>query len=63
MVVGEVLTVSEFARACGVSADAVRRWERLGQITAIKSRGGVRFFPVEELHRAQRALQTRGARP
>jgi len=55
-----LLTPSEAARVLGVSATAVRLWERLGKLPAQRTQGGYRLFEladVEALAR-QRAART-----
>ena len=47
----KLLTTSEFGRFFGVSADAVRLWERLGKVKAIRTAGGQRLFTDREVER------------
>jgi len=52
----DFILTSEAARICGVSAQSIRAWERVGRLTAMKTAGGVRLFrraDVEELKRAR----------
>ena len=47
----EYVSIGEAARALGVSAETLRRWERAGTITAIRTPTGHRRFPRTELDR------------
>jgi DNA-binding transcriptional MerR regulator len=56
----DALLIGEVARACGVSADTVRHYERLGVIApAARDRSGYRRYPAEVIARirvARRAV-------
>lgn len=45
----ELLPIAEAAKILGVSADTVRRWEREGKITPVRTLGGHRRFARGEL--------------
>lgn len=48
------LLTSDAARILNISADAVRRLERLGQLTAMRTAGGTRLFDRTEVERLAR---------
>lgn len=43
--------IGQAAQRLGVAIDTLRRWEREGKITAIRSAGGMRLFPITEIDR------------
>ena len=45
------LTIGQAARRLGVSIDTLRRWEANGIITAVRTPGGWRRFPSDEVER------------
>jgi len=45
------MTTGEVARACGVSADTIRYYEREGAITAERGANGYRSYPPETVQR------------
>ena len=45
----ELLTTGDAARLIGVSADAVRLWERDGRLPATRTQSGVRLFIREDV--------------
>lgn len=47
----QFLTIGEAANKLGVSIDTLRRWQKAGKISAARSGGGIRLFPVEEIER------------
>ena len=55
----ELLSTGDVARLIGVSADAVRLWERSGRLPATRTAGGVRLFAREDILRfaAERAAR------
>src|SRR3990167_3702945 len=46
-----LLKIGEAAKILGVSIDSLRRWEKAGKISTVKTAGGTRFYPAEELNR------------
>lgn len=46
-----LLPIGEAARSLGVSLDTIRRWERDGKISGIRTPGGQRRFPQSEIDR------------
>lgn len=44
-----LLTISEAARFLKVSIDTLRRWDSKGKLKAVKSSGGHRYYPKEQL--------------
>lgn len=46
-----LLPIGETARALGVSLDTIRRWERDGKITGIRTPSGQRRFRHSEITR------------
>ena len=55
------LTLGEAARAIGVSADTLRRWERAGKLRARRDDRGRRRVPVSEVRRLSSRPERRGA--
>lgn len=47
------LTISEAAKALGVSIQTVRRWEAQGKISAARTLGDQRRFAQSEIDRAK----------
>ena len=45
------LTIGEAARALGVSADTLRRWDRAGKLETTRDARGRRRVPVKEIER------------
>lgn len=45
------MTTGEVARACGVSADTIRYYERQGAIAAARATNGYRSYPDETVRR------------
>ena len=45
--------IGEAARALGVSVATLRRWESTGKITAVRTPGDQRRFPVAEIERVK----------
>jgi molybdopterin-binding protein len=45
------LTLGEAARAIGVSADTLRRWERAGKLTTVRDPANRRRVPRDEVER------------
>ena len=45
------IPIGEAARALGVSVATLRRWESQGKITAVRTPGDQRRFPVAEIER------------
>ena len=54
----ELLTPGEVAKLFGVDPKTVRRWAKAGKLSAIRTVGGHRRFPAEEV---RRMLEGRGA--
>lgn len=44
-----LLGPADVARLFGVTPDAVRRWERLGQLPALRTAGGRRLFRLADV--------------
>src|SRR5919109_113522 len=68
----EGLTLGEAARAIGVSADTLRRWERAGKLRTVRDAANRRRVPPEEVarltsrperHRAGDSLSARNRFP
>jgi molybdopterin-binding protein len=51
------LTIGEAARALGVSADTLRRWDRAGKLRTTRDERNRRRVPPKELERLRRAPQ------
>lgn len=49
----KLLTTSDAAKILGVSADTVRRWERIGKLPAERTSGGIRLFKREEVEKLE----------
>lgn len=47
----DLLPIGEVARRLGVSVDTIRRWDKAGKITAIRTPTGHRRFHVAEVDR------------
>jgi len=47
----ESYSVSEAARLLGISVETLRRWDRVGQITAHRDTGNRRVIPASEIDR------------
>lgn len=47
----KLVKIGRAANLLGVSIDTVRRWEKAGKLTAIKTPGGTRLFSVENLEK------------
>ena len=47
------IPIGEAARALGVSVATLRRWESTGKITAVRTPGDQRRFPVSEIERVK----------
>jgi len=47
------LPIGDAARMLGVSVDTMRRWEREGKISATRTGGDQRRFPLSEIRRLQ----------
>ncbi len=47
----EPLAIGEVARLLGVTVETVRRWDRAGRITSIRTPGGQRRFAQSEVDR------------
>jgi DNA-binding transcriptional MerR regulator len=45
------MTTGEVARACGVSADTIRYYEKHGVIASVRSANGYRCYPDDVVHR------------
>jgi molybdopterin-binding protein len=45
------LTLGEAARALGVSADTLRRWDRAGKLRTVRDERNRRLVPAEEIER------------
>lgn len=45
------LTIGDAARQLGVSTDTIRRWDREGRITTIRTPGGQRRISAAEIAR------------
>src|SRR3989344_8391242 len=48
-----LLKIGQAAKTLGVHIDTLRRWEKAGKITAIKTSGGTRLYSLDELNRIQ----------
>jgi len=49
----ESVSIGDAASALGISVKTLRRWEEAGKIAAIRTAGGHRRYPVNELQRFQ----------
>jgi molybdopterin-binding protein len=54
------LTLGEAARAIGVSADTLRRWDRSGKLRTIRDSRNRRLVPAAEIARLSRHPQRHG---
>ena len=45
------LTIGEAAKFLDVSIDTLRRWDKSGKLNSIRSEGGHRYYPKEQLER------------
>ena len=43
--------IGEAAEILGVSVESLRRWERNGRLTVVRTSGGQRLVPMAEVHR------------
>src|SRR5258708_2390118 len=43
--------IGQAAKILNISIDTLRRWEKAGKITSVKTAGGTRFYSPEELNR------------
>jgi molybdopterin-binding protein len=48
---GEHVRIGDSAEMLGVSAETLRRWERDGRLTVIRTAGGQRLVPMAEIQR------------
>ncbi len=55
------LTISEAARAIGVSVDSIRNYERTGRLPALRTPGGMRLFALGDVERMARDRTERRA--
>jgi excisionase family DNA binding protein len=53
------LTVSDAARVLGRSSEAVRQYERVGKLAAIRTVGGVRLFKQADVENFKQKLKAR----
>ena len=53
------LTLGEAARALGVSADTLRRWDRSGKLRTVRDERNRRRVPAEEVTRLRRSARRR----
>lgn len=56
----KVLTTGETAHHLGRSAEQVRRYEKSGQIQAIRTLRGYRLFRSEDVERLKEQLERKG---
>lgn len=54
-----LLLSSDVARVCGVSAEAVRQWERQGRLSATRTLNGVRLFVARDVVRLAEEREAR----
>lgn len=47
----DVLTLGEAAKAIGVSADTLRRWDRAGKLRTVRDEANRRLVPLDEVRR------------
>jgi molybdopterin-binding protein len=59
--VGAELTLGEAARAIGVSADTLRRWDRTGKLRTVRDERNRRRVPAEEISRLSARPRRAGA--
>ena len=52
------LTPADVARLCGVTPAAVRKWERLGRLSCIRTAGGSRLFRLADVEALRAARQS-----
>ncbi len=55
--------IGQAAEAIGVQVETLRRWERDGKLTSVRTSGGQRLIPAEEVARllaARRAVRPQG---
>ncbi len=52
----KLISIREAAEILGVSLDTLRRWDKKGVFSAIKSPGGHRFYSLEQVESYQRNL-------
>ncbi|EKD85255.1 MAG: DNA binding protein, partial [uncultured bacterium] len=45
------LKIGQAAKVLGVSIDTLRRWEKSGKISAIRTPGGTRLYPLSSLEK------------
>lgn len=60
MTQSEFVSVTAAAQALGVSADTIRRWNKLGLIKAKRDKNNKRLFNLEEIRRLQRKTNGEG---
>lgn len=60
----ETLRIGQAAELLGVGVETLRRWEEDGELRAVRSAGGQRLIPLDEVSRllAQRRRTTRDRR-
>lgn len=56
----QFVSVTAAAKALDVSADTIRRWNKLGLIKATRDKNGKRLFNLKEIQRLQRKLNGEG---
>ncbi len=56
----QYVSVTAAAKALDVSADTIRRWNKLGLIKATRDKNGKRLFNLEEIMRLQKKLNGEG---
>jgi molybdopterin-binding protein len=59
--VGAELTLGEAARAIGVSADTLRRWDRTGKLRTVRDERNRRRVPADEIDRLSARPRRAGA--
>lgn len=47
--IGHAIKIGEAAKLLGVHIDTLRRWERSGKIRPVRTPGGTRLYPLDEL--------------
>jgi len=57
----QVLRMGQAAEMLGVTVETVRRWEREGRLTTVRSAGGQRLVPIAEVTRLLAARRRTGA--